>query len=147
MNNIAYFPAVRLAFDKATKSLDQLIVVSEKESNLEAAKAYREAFSLIREAIKQVENQGHSTIYQHLENDIRDITMVVHESCTKIKEFISEQALLSFEGTKKGIIDVLHKRGYDDTYIENVMKEINKIAEEEVETVFSEEGIDFNVSE
>ncbi len=147
MNNIMYFPAVRLAFDKATRSLDQLIVVSEKESNGEAAKAYREAFTLIREAIKQVENQGQSTIYQHLEEDIRDITMIAHDSCTKIKEFISEQTILSFKGVKAGIIGVLHKRGYDDHYISNVMQEIDKIAEEEVETVFSEEGIGFDVGE
>ena len=147
MNNTLYFPSVRIAFNKATNTIDQLMTEADKANNIEASKAYKACFGLIRQAIKQIEHQGESSIHTQLGDDIANVTEHIHDCCTKIKEFITEQALSAFEGTKTGIIDILQKKGFDDKYIEDVMDEINKVAEEEVEVIFSEEGIDFNVSE
>ena len=147
MNNTLYFPSVRIAFNKATNTIDQLMNEADKANNVEASKAYKACFGLIRQAILQIEKQGESSIHTQLGDDIANVTEHIHDCCTKIKEFISEQAVGAFEGTKTGIIEILEKKGFDDKYIEDVMDQINKVAEEEVEFVFSEEGIDFNVSE
>lgn len=146
-SDVLYFPSVRVAFAKTTRTIDQLMAEASKNNNEEASKAYRQCFGLIRQAIKQIENQGESSVHKELGDDIANVTEHIHDCCTKIKEFITEQALSAFEGTKTGIIDILQKKGFDDKYIEDVMDEINKVAEEEVEVIFSEEGIDFNVSE
>jgi deoxyxylulose-5-phosphate synthase len=144
MNEILYFPSVRVAFNKTTNTIDKLLSEADKANNVEASKAYRACFGLIRQAILQIEQQGESSIHKHLDEDIQDLKLIAHECCTKIKECIKEQATLAFEGTKAGIIDILYKKGFDDKYIEDVMKEIDKIAEEEVEEIFSEEGIGFS---
>ena len=146
-SDVLYFPSVRVAFGKATNTIDQLMAEADKNNNVEASKAYKQCFGLIRQAIKQIEHQGESSVHRQLGDDIANVTEHIHDCCTKIKEFISEQAVSAFEGTKTGIIEILQKKGFDDKYIEDVMDEINKVAEEEVETVFSEEGIDFNGSE
>lgn len=146
-SDVLYFPSVRVAFGKATSTIDQLMAEADKNNNVEASKAYKQCFGLIRQAIKQIEHQGESSVQRELGDDIANVTEHIHDCCTKIKEFISEQAIGAFEGTKTGIIEILQKKGFDDKYIEDVMDEINKVAEEEVEVVFSEEGIDFNVSE
>ena len=143
-NNITYFPAVRLAFKDVTRTIDNLMNEASRHNQHDVAEAYRQAFTLIRQGIERVEKQGESSIYKHLENDIQDVTELIHDCSSKIKDCIKEQATLAFEGTKAGIIDILHKKGFDDTYIEDVMTEINKIAEDEVEIVFSEEGIGFS---
>ena len=146
-SDVLYFPSVRVAFGKATNTIDQLMAEADKNNNVEASKAYKQCFGLIRQAIKQIEHQGESSVQRELGDDIANVTEHIHDCCTKIKEFISEQAIGAFEGTKTGIIEILQKKGFDDKYIEDVMDEINKVAEEEVEVVFGEEGIDFNGSE
>mgnify|MGYP001266926553 CR=1 FL=1 len=144
MNNVSYFPSVRLAFKDVTRTIDNLMDEASKHGQRDVAEAYRQSFELIRRGIEQVEKQGQSSVYKYLENDIQDVTELIHDCSSKIKDCIKEQATLAFEGTKAGIIDILHKKGFDDTYIEDVMTEINKIAEDEVEVVFSEEGIGFS---
>ena len=146
-NDVLYFPSVRIAFNKATSTIDQLIEEADRSNNIEASKAYKACFGLIRQAIQQIENQGESSLHKQLGDDIANVTEHIHDCCTKIKEFISEQTIGAFEGTKTGIIEILEKKGFDDKYIEDVMDEINKVAEEEIEVVFKEEGIGFDVGQ
>ena len=144
INDVLYFPSVRVAFEKTTRTIDQLMAEASKNNNEEASKAYRQCFGLIRQAIKQIEHQGESSLHRQLDSDIEDLKQIAQDCCTKIKECIKEQATLAFEGTKAAIIDILNNKGFDDKYIEEVMEEIDKIAEEEVESIFSEEGIGFS---
>tara|TARA_R100000742_G_C4250722_1_gene69073 strand:- start:67 stop:510 length:444 start_codon:yes stop_codon:yes gene_type:complete len=143
-SNVNYFPSVRIAFNKATSTIDQLMSEADRSNNVEASKAYKACFGLIRQAILQIENQGESSIHKHIDDEIQDLKLIAYDCCTKIKDCIKEQATLAFEGTKAGMINILEKKGFDDKYIEDVMTEINKIAEEEVESIFSEEGIGFS---
>jgi len=144
MNNLMYFPAVRLAFEKATRTLDNLTNEAEKENNQDAAKAYRESFRLIREAIKQVENQGESTLHKHLENEINEVLKIAYDNCQKIKHNIEEEYRESLKAVTDGIIKVLQKKNLNDQYISNMSKEIDTYALEAVTDIFSEEGIGFS---
>jgi len=144
MNNLMYFPAVRLAFEKATKTLDNLTAEAEKESKYEAAAAYRTSFTLIREAIKQVEHQGESNLHKHLENEINEVLKIAHDNCQKIKHNIEEEYRESLKAVTDGIIKVLQKKNLNDQYISNMSKEIDTYALEAVTEIFSEEGIGFS---
>ena len=143
-SNITYFPAVRLAFEKATKTLDNLTAEAEKESRYEAAAAYRTCFTLIREAIKQVEHQGESTLHKHLENEMKEVLAIAHNNCTEIKTNIEDQFRESLEAVTTGIIRILQEKHLNDQYISNMKQEIETYALEEVTNIFSEEGIGFS---
>ena len=144
MNNLMYFPAVRLAFEKATRTLDNLINEAEKSNNPNAAKAYRESFKLIREAIKQVEHQGESTLHKHLENEIEEVLKIAHDNCQKIKYNIENEYRESLKAVTDGIIRLLQKKNLNDQYISNMSKEIDTYALEAVTDIFNEEGIGFS---
>ena len=144
MNNLMYFPAVRLAFEKATRTLDNLTNEAVKENNQDAAKAYRESFRLIREAIKQVEQQGESTLHKHLEDEIEAVFKIAHDNCQKIKYNIEEEYRESLKAVTDGIIKLLQKKNLNDQYISNMTKEIDTYALEAVTEIFSEEGIGFS---
>ena len=143
-SNVTYFPAVRLAFDKATKTLDNLITEAEKSSRYEAAAAYRTCFTLIRNAIQQVEHQGESNLHKHLENEMKEVLAIAHDNCNKIKESIEDQYRESLKAVTTGIIRILQNKGLSDQYISNMKQEIETYALEEVTNIFSEEGIGFS---
>ena len=62
-NNLLKFPSIRMAFKQTTDALDNLAQEATRYSSHEVADAYRTAFSLVREGIKQAENLGLSLIH------------------------------------------------------------------------------------
>ena len=144
MNNVSYFPSVRLAFKDVTRSIDNLMNEASKHNQHDVAEAYRQAFTLIRQGIERIEKQGESSLHKHLANDINDLNVLTKEACNKIKEFIEQEAISAYEGTKLGMIAILQRKGFNDSNIEEHMSEIEEIAQDEVNNVFSEEGIGFS---
>ena len=55
-----------MAFKKTTDALDNLAQEATKYSSHEVAEAYRTAFSLVREGIKQAENLGESKLQKQI---------------------------------------------------------------------------------
>jgi len=143
-SNITYFPSVRLAFDKVTRTLDNLITEAEKNNLPAVAEAYRQAFTLIRQGIEQIEHQGESTLHKHLENEMKEVLAIAHNNCTEIKTNIEDQFRESLEAVTTGIIRILQKKHLNDQYISNMKQEIETYALEEVTNIFSEEGIGFS---
>ncbi len=65
-NNLLKFPSIRMAFKQTTDALDNLAQEATRYSSHEVAEAYRTAFSLVREGIKQAENLGESKLQKQI---------------------------------------------------------------------------------
>jgi len=143
-NDVLYFPSVRVAFNKTTATIDQLIEEADRSNNIEASKAYKACFGLIRQAVQQIENQGESSLHKYLEDEIEAVLKIPHDNCQKIKYSIENEFRESLKAVTDGIISILQKKNLSDEYINESKKEIETYALEEVTNIFSEEGIGFS---
>ena len=82
-NNLLKFPSIRMAFKQTTDALDNLAQEATRYSSHEVADAYRTAFSLVREGIKQAENLGESKLQKQIVDAMDEVLTERHRELDK----------------------------------------------------------------
>ena len=77
-NNLLKFPAIRMAFKQTTDMLDNLAEEATRCNNNEVAEAYRNAFALVRDGIKQAENLGESKLQKQIVDAMDEVLTERH---------------------------------------------------------------------
>ena len=85
-NNLLKFPSIRIAFKQTTDALDNLAQEAVKINNNAVAEAYRNAFALVRQGIKQAENLGESKLQKQIVETMDKLLASRHELLQKQAE-------------------------------------------------------------
>tara|TARA_A100001015_G_scaffold216227_1_gene242844 strand:+ start:527 stop:976 length:450 start_codon:yes stop_codon:yes gene_type:complete len=145
-NNLLKFPSIRMAFKQTTDALDNLAQEAVKINNEAVAEAYRNAFSLVRESIKQAENLGESKLQKQIVDTMDEILKSQHELLQKQAErtrnLVDRRYDAACTDLATDLINALKKAKVDKDTLNDNLTELYEAAAYHVSKYYEEKGID-----
>ena len=144
MNNLSYFPAVRIAMKKTTDELDRLMAEATQANDHVALKAYQKSFSLIREGLERVENQGESKFHIQVDEALQIVlkqATYINFQANRLKRMCTEGYDKACTQLSTDIISLLKEQGVSKQTLHDNTVDIYEAACYHVIDKFQEKGI------
>ena len=145
-NNLLKFPSIRIAFKQTTDALDNLAQEAVKINNAAVAEAYRNAFSLVREGIKQAENLGESKLQKQIVNVMDEVLSARHKDLQSQAERTRQLVERRYEACSTDLatelINKLKELKVSKETLNESITELYEAAAYHVSKYYEEKGID-----
>lgn len=145
-NNLLKFPSIRIAFKQTTDALDNLAQEAVKINNAAVAEAYRNAFSLVREGIKQAENLGESKLQKQIVDTMEELLKSKHLSLQNHAERTRQLVERRFEAActdlSTDLINRLKEAKVSRETLNENLTDLYEAAAYHVSKYYEEKGID-----
>ena len=145
-DNLLKFPSIRMAFKQTTDALDNLAQEATKHSSQEVADAYRTAFSLVREGIKQAENLGESKLQKQIVDVMDKVLAARHKDLQSQAERTRQLVERRYEACSTDLatelINNLKELKVSKETLNDNVTELYEAAAYHVSKYYEEKGID-----
>ena len=145
-NNLLKFPAIRMAFKQTTDALDNLAEEATRCNNNEVAEAYRNAFALVREGIKQAENLGESKLQKQIVDVMDKVLAARHKDLQSQAERTRQLVERRYEACSTDLatelINNLKELKVSKETLNDNVTELYEAAAYHVSKYYEEKGID-----
>ena len=145
-NNLLKFPSIRMAFKQTTDALDNLAQEATRYSSHEVAEAYRTAFSLVREGIKQAENLGESKLQKQIVDAMDEVLTERHillkEQAEKTRNLVDRRYDAACTDLATDLINKLKETKVSKETLNDNITELYEAAAYHVSKYYEEKGID-----
>ena len=145
-NNLLKFPSIRMAFKQTTDALDNLAQEATKHSSQEVADAYRTAFSLVRQGIKQAENLGESKLQKHIVDAMDKVLterhILLREHAEKTRNLVDRRYDAACTDLATDLINKLKATKVSKESLNENLTDLYEAAAYHVSKYYEEKGID-----
>ena len=145
-NNLLKFPSIRMAFKQTTDALDNLAQEATKHSSQEVADAYRTAFSLVRQGIKQAENLGESKLQKQIVDAMDKVLterhILLREHAEKTRNLVDRRYDAACTDLATDLINKLKATKVSKESLNENLTDLYEAAAYHVSKYYEEKGID-----